>query len=86
MTDFPNLRSNFQHVIEHARLRDIETMLRVIGNELGPRFHDASLLTYEAAEALSAYRHGKRGPRTVARDRVPGMDLGQVVDEGGESG
>lgn len=68
MTDFPNLRSNFEHVIEHASLRDIETMLRVVGDQLGSRFHDASVLTYQAAQTLWEYRHGKRPQQPVDAD------------------
>lgn len=85
MMELENLRANFAHVLAHASLREIETMLRVIGNELEPRFHDVSLSVYQGAQQLYEYRHGKRGPRTVARDPLPPNPHPVKVDEGGES-
>lgn len=86
MTELENLRANFSHVLAGASLREIETMLRVIGAELEPRFHDVSLAAYQAAQELYEYRRGKRGQHTFRGSKCAPDCSGPNHDEGGESG
>lgn len=86
MIELENLRANFASVLKMASLGEIETMLRVLGDELGPRFHDPSVLVYQAAQQLHEYRRGKRIPPRFARDPVSRKELGEDFDAGGESG
>lgn len=54
MTEYPNLRGSFTHVVEGASLRDLATIIDVMSDHLVASCPHVSELLDQALEALQA--------------------------------